>query len=120
MRIEQLEYVAAVARLGSYRKAAESLHISQPALSASVRSLERELGVDLLERGRHGARLSRSGRDLLPRMLPILDGVDQLRHAASEQQQSTRAVRVGTVNTATVPLLAPAIRQFRESHPSTQ
>jgi DNA-binding transcriptional LysR family regulator len=120
MRIEQLEYVAAVARLGSYRKAAESLHISQPALSESVRSLERELGVDLLERGRHGARLNSSGRDLLQHMLGVLDAVDRLRQAADEQHQTGRVVRIGTVNTATVPLLAPVIRQFRETHPSTQ
>ena len=46
MRTEQLEYVAAIARLGSFRSAAEELHISQPALSATVRNLERELGVD--------------------------------------------------------------------------
>ena len=66
MRIEQLEYVATVARLGSFRRAADELHISQPALSGSVRSLERELGVDLLDRGRHGARMSDSGRELFP------------------------------------------------------
>jgi DNA-binding transcriptional LysR family regulator len=120
MRIEQLEYVAAVARLGSYRKAAESLHISQPALSESVRGLERELGVDLLERGRHGARLSGSGRDLLQHMLIVLDAVDRLRRAADEDHQVSRVVRIGTVSTATVPVLAPAIRQFRETHPATQ
>ena len=54
MRIEQLEYVATVARLGSFRRAADELHISQPALSGSVRSLERELGVDLLDRAGTG------------------------------------------------------------------
>lgn len=120
MRIEQLEYIAAVARLGSYRKAAQALHISQPALSESVRSLERELGVDLLERSRQGARLSGSGRDLLQHMLTVLDAVDRLRHAAGEEHQASRVVRIGTVNTATVPLLAPAMRQFRETHPGTQ
>jgi DNA-binding transcriptional LysR family regulator len=120
VRIEQLEYVTAIARLGSYRKAAESLHISQPALSESVRSLERELGVDLLERNRQGARLSGSGRDLLQHMLTVLDAVDRLRNAADEQHQTSRMVRIGTVNTATVPLLAPAIMQFRETHPGTQ
>ena len=120
VRIEQLEYVAAVARLGSYRKAAESLHISQPALSESVRGLERELGVDLLERGRHGARLSDCGRDLLPHMLIVLDTVDRLRQAAGEQYEISRVVRIGTVSAATVPLLAPAIRQFREAHPATE
>jgi DNA-binding transcriptional LysR family regulator len=120
VRIEQLEYIVAVARLGSYRKAAGSLHISQPALSESVRGLERELGADLLERGRHGARLSDCGRDLLPHMLVVLDAVDRLRQAADEQHQISRVVRIGTVSTATVPLLAPAIRQFRETHPTTQ
>ncbi len=120
MRIEQLEYIAEVARLGSFRRAAEALHVSQPALSGSVRNLERELGVDLLERGRHGARVSDSGRDLLPHILTVLDSVDRLRQSAGEIHRSVPIVRVGTVNTATVPLLAPTIRQFREIHGSTQ
>ena len=120
MRIEQLDYIAAVARLGSFRKAAEALHISQTALSESVRRLERELGVDLLERGRHGARLSESGRDLLPHMRTVLDAVDGLRLAADEQHQTSRVVRIGTVHTATVPLLAPSIRLFRAAYPATQ
>lgn len=120
MRTEQLEYIAAVARLGSFRRAAEALHISQPALSESVRTLERELGVDILERGRHGARISHSGRDLLPRILTVLDSVDRLRQAAGELHANVRMVRVGTVNTATVPLVTPAIREFRETHPNTQ
>jgi DNA-binding transcriptional LysR family regulator len=120
VRIEQLEYVAAVARLGSFRRAAEELHISQPALSGSVRSLERELGVDLLERGRHGARMGSSGRELLPHLRSVLDAVDQLRLAAGGQHRSVRLVRVGTVNAASGPLLAPAIRQFRDRHPATQ
>jgi DNA-binding transcriptional LysR family regulator len=120
VRIEQLEYVAAVARLGSFRKAAEAVHVSQPALSESVRALERELGVDLLERGRHGARVSESGRDLLAHILTVLDSVDRLRQAADQRHQTSRVLRLGTVNTATVPLVAPVIRVFRETHPATQ
>src|SRR5580693_6223376 len=120
MRIEQLEYLAEVTRLGSFRRAAEELHISQPALSESVRGLERELGIDLLERGRHGATVSDAGRELLPHILSVLDSVDRLRQAAGEQHRSIRVLRVGTVNTATVPLLTPAIRAFRETHHRTQ
>jgi DNA-binding transcriptional LysR family regulator len=120
VRIEQLEYLAEVARLGSFRRAAEELHISQPALSESVRSLERELGIDLLERGRHGATVSDSGRELLPHILTVLDSVDRLRQAAGKQHRSIRMIRVGTVNAATVPLLTPAIRTFRETHHGTQ
>src|ERR1700733_8896581 len=120
MRIEQLECLAEVARLGSFRRAAEELHISQPALSGSVRGLERELGIDLLERGRQGATVSDAGRELLPHILSVLDSVDRLRQAAGEQHRSIRVLRVGTVNTAMVPLVTPAIRQFRETHRATQ
>ncbi|MGD0555336.1 MAG: LysR family transcriptional regulator [Streptosporangiaceae bacterium] len=119
MRIEQMEHVAAVVRLGSYRRAAEELHISQPALSESIRSLERELGVTVLERGRHGARVSTAGRDLLPHLRTVLDSFDRLRQAADEQHRNARVVRVGTVNAATVPVLTAAIGTFRTTHPET-
>ncbi|MDP2709874.1 MAG: LysR family transcriptional regulator [Solirubrobacteraceae bacterium] len=120
MRTEQLEYVAAVARLGSFRRAADEMHISQPALSATVRNLERELGVDVLDRGRTGARISDEGRELLPHIITVIDAVDRLRRAADDQHHTSRVVRLATVNAATVPLLAPAVRQFRDTHPSTQ
>lgn len=120
MRTEQLEYVAAIARLGSFRSAAEELHISQPALSATVRNLERELGVDLLDRHRSGTRVSEEGRELLPHIVNVLDAVDVLRRAADDHHHTSRMVRVGTVNAGTVPLLTPTIRAFRETHPETQ
>ena len=79
MRTEQLEYIAAVTRLGSLRRAAEELRLSQPALSETVRNLERELGVDLLERKRSGATMSAEGRELLPHIVGVLEAVDRLR-----------------------------------------
>ncbi len=120
VRTEQLEYIAAVVRLGSLRRAAEELRLSQPALSETVRNLERELGVDLLERKRTGATMSTAGRELLPHVLGVLEAVDRLRAAAGEQHRISRMVRVGTVNAATVPLLIPAVRAFRAAHPVTQ
>lgn len=120
MRIEQLEYIEAVTRLGSLRRAADELHISQPALSETVRNLERELGVDILDRRRSGAKISDEGRELLPHIIGVLEAVDRLRRVADEQHLTSRMIRVGTVNAATVPLLVPAIREFRETHPMTQ
>ncbi|WP_369384151.1 LysR family transcriptional regulator [Streptomyces sp. cg36] len=120
MRVEQLEYLAAVTRLGSFRRAAEELHLSQPALSETLRNLERELGVDLLERTRLGAKISSGGRELLPHIAEVLDAVSRLRQAADEQQNVSRVLRLGTVHAATATLLAPAIREFRTAHPSTQ
>lgn len=119
MRIEQLEYIAAVTQHGSLRRASEKLHISQPALSEGVTRLERELGVTLLDRRRSGARISRHGRELLPNIVEVLGAVDRLKRAAGAQRTSTRLVRLGTVNAATSTLLVPAVSAFNRSHPGT-
>lgn len=119
MRIEQLEYIAAVTQHGSLRRASEQLHLSQPALSEAVTRLERELGVTLLDRRRSGARISRRGRDLQQYMVEVLEAVERLRSAAGDQTTSTRMIRVGTVSAATSTLLAPSLQEFRASHPAT-
>lgn len=120
MRIEQLEYLTAVVRLGSFRKAAESLHISQPALSESVRRLEGELGVEVLDRHRSGAKLSAEGREILPHILAVIESADQLRLTAGHQSESTRMIRVGTVGAASAPVMTAAIKEFREAHERIQ
>ncbi|KRA31263.1 MULTISPECIES: LysR family transcriptional regulator [unclassified Nocardioides] len=119
MRIEQLEYLAAVTQHGSLRRASEKLHLSQPALSEALTKLERELRVTLLDRRRSGARISREGRELLPYMTEVLAAVDRLRVAAGDQRTDTRVIRVGTVHAATSTLLVPAVRVFQERHPGT-
>ena len=119
MRIEQLEYLAAVTRHGSLRRASESLHLSQPALSEALGKLERELGVPLLDRRRSGARISRQGQDLLPYMTQVLEAVDRLRQAAGDQPLVPRNLRVGTVNAASSALLVPAVQEVRRSSGGT-
>lgn len=118
MRIEQLEYLAAVTRHGSLRRASERLHLSQPALSEAVTKLERELKVTLLDRRRTGARISREGRDLLPYMAEVLAAVDRLRSAAGDQRADARLIRLGTVHAATATLLVPAVREFHAIRPA--
>lgn len=117
MRIEQLEYIAAVTRYGSLRRASEHLHVSQPALSEGIAKLERELGVSLLDRRRSGARISLQGRELLQPIVDVLESVDRLRGAATDQLAVRRLLRVGTVNAGTASLLLPAIRTFQTGHP---
>src|ERR1700690_2845077 len=110
MRVEQIEYAAAVARFGSFRSAAEELHISQPALSETVRKLEAELGVNILDRQRTGATVSAEGRELLPHLLDVIEAAQRLRSAADEQHESSRTGGLGTAT----------IRGFRDTHPTTQ
>jgi DNA-binding transcriptional LysR family regulator len=118
VRVEQLENVVAVIQHGSLRRAADRLHLSQPALSESVRTLERELGVTLLDRRRSGARISREGRDLLPSIVEVLEAVDRLRSASDDKERPSRLVRVGTVTAGTAPVLLPAVTALRESRPN--
>ncbi|PUA82391.1 LysR family transcriptional regulator [Nocardioides currus] len=116
MRIEQLEYVAAVTAHGSLRRASEALHISQPALSEAVTKLERELGLTLIDRRRSGSKISRQGLDLLQNMTEVLESVDRLRQAAGDQAVRVRELRIGTVNTASSTLLVPALRDLHALH----
>jgi DNA-binding transcriptional LysR family regulator len=118
MRIEQLQYVAAVTQFGSLRRASEHLHISQPALSESLTKLERELGVTLLDRRRSGTRISATGRELLQNIVEVLDAADRLRAAAGDQVASLRVIRIGTVNAGTSTLLLPAIQAFQSRFPA--
>lgn len=120
MRIEQLEYIATVARLGSFSWAAQELHVSQPALSETVRKLEVELGVTILNRGRTGVTLTAEGREVLPHILEAIESVDRLRLTADDQHHNRRVVRLGTTAAATAPMLTPTIREFSERHQSTQ
>lgn len=119
MRIEQLEYLAALERHGSLRRAGEQLHLSQPALREAFTKLERELRLTVLDRQRSGTSLSPEGRKLLPHALEVLDAVERLRDAAGRQRGDRRGVRIGTVHAATAALLGPAVRVFREEHPAT-
>jgi len=65
MELRQLRYFREVVRLGSFRRAAERLFITQPALTKSIRALEDELGVQLLDRSAHGVNVTPFGEILV-------------------------------------------------------
>ncbi|HEV2774508.1 MAG TPA: LysR family transcriptional regulator [Solirubrobacteraceae bacterium] len=77
MDLRLVHYFVAVARAGNVTRAAERLHLSQPALSAAVKQLEQQLGVDLLARSGRGFALTEAGEQLLER------GAALLEHAAT-------------------------------------
>lgn len=98
MDFSHLKSFVAVAEHGHLTRAAETLHLSQPALSGQIKALEESLGVRLFERQPSGMTLTAPGKHLLPHAKGILAAMQQLRHAASSlHRQPTGKLRVGTV-----------------------
>ncbi len=76
--LRRLRYFVKVAELGSLTRAAEALHVAQPALSQHMRGLEEELGVKLLARGSRGVALTEAGRRMLDEARAMLTGMKSL------------------------------------------
>ncbi|MEO8345823.1 MAG: LysR family transcriptional regulator [Betaproteobacteria bacterium] len=99
MELYQLRSFAAVAESGHLTRAADRLHISQPALSAQIKALEDELGVALFERHPSGMELTPAGRRLLPEAHKVVAAAQVLRsHASAFKGEVAGRVRVGTVS----------------------
>ncbi|WP_084074092.1 LysR family transcriptional regulator [Demequina sp. NBRC 110052] len=97
MDIRQLEFFIAVAREENFTRAAETVYVTQSGLSASIRALERDLGVQLFDRGSYGARLTRSGEIFLPRARRILEDARAVRQELVDDEGNfPRVVRVGS------------------------
>jgi DNA-binding transcriptional LysR family regulator len=108
----------AVAELGNFRKAAETVHLSQPAFSRRIDKLEQALGVRLLERTTRRVTLTTVGRDFERKVRELLDDLDNTLLGI----RGVAANRMGVVTVACVPsavyyYLSRVIRQYHEQCP---
>jgi DNA-binding transcriptional LysR family regulator len=99
MELYQLRGYVAVAESGHLTRAAERLHLSQPALSAQIKALEDELGVQLFERGPSGMALTAAGKRLLPEAAKVLADAASLHGMARTMEGAVAGhIRVGTLS----------------------
>ena len=116
--LSQLRTFLAVINAGSVRVAAESLFVTQPAVSAAIASLERELGVTLVTRNGRGIRLTTAGTAFADDVRMSLGVLDQgCRRARSIEDPAQGTVRLVAVATAAERVLLPVVARFREQHP---
>jgi DNA-binding transcriptional LysR family regulator len=118
VELRQLRYFIVVAEEGSFSRAAERLHISQPPLSTQVKGLEDELGVQLLERSNRGVSLTPAGLVFFEETRTVLA---RLEHAKKETLRANRSdtgmLSIGFVSIADYGILPPALKSFRSSYP---
>lgn len=96
MDLRQIKYFVRIAELGSFSRAAQQLHVAQPALSRHVQSLEAELGTQLLVRTTRGVSLTEAGRAVIEHGVELLDGATALRDAVrSASKRPAGEVSVG-------------------------
>ena len=117
MDITTLEYFKLIAENGSLTKAAQQLHITQPAMSAMLKKLEEELGVELFDRSPNRIRLNKAGEVALVHVNTILRNVEQLKaDVLSTARQS---------QTLSIAFCDPGVRwfsvpRFSVAHPEIQ
>lgn len=118
MDVSQLRTLIHVAELGSLSKAADRLHIAQPALSRQIRLLEEELGVRLFDRHGRGMAPTDAGQNVLRHALRVMAELEEIRSTVADADAPLRGhVSIGMPPTVADILSEPLVAAFRESHP---
>lgn len=122
MNLQQLEYLAAIIRCGSITGAASECHVTQQAVSNAIRSLEKELGIQLLVRTSSGVQASSECRKMSNSVRKVLEGCNEIKTLASLSAQAEGTIRLAIAKRS----LAPKgphpnsldLEQFEAAHPA--
>ena len=116
--LRRLRYFDSLVQEGHFGRAAERLHISQPALSVEIRRLEQDLGLQLFVRSRTGTRPTEAGIRMARRASALLESADRLAEEAHDIAAGAIGhVTIGFVQTMVHRSLPAAVRALSESHP---
>jgi DNA-binding transcriptional LysR family regulator len=116
MDIYQLRYFLAVEETRNFSRAAERAFVSQPTLSAGIKKLELDLGVQLFNRGRRNITLTEAGQRFLPRARAV---IHECNAAKQEVRGNTpaRRIQVGILRVLPMAQIAALLADFRKRHP---
>jgi LysR family transcriptional regulator, hydrogen peroxide-inducible genes activator len=116
--LKQLRYFEAVARFNHFGRAAEHCAVSQPALSMQIQELEKNLGLQLVERRSKGVRLTVEGKEMALRASRILAEVRDLTDFARQRARPlSGALHLGVIPSVAPYVLPPLLPILREQYP---
>ncbi len=119
LKLSQLRALVAIADTGSFSEAALRIDLSQSAVSHAIATLEEELGVVLLNRGRQGAVLTPTGHQITDDARQVLQALDNIcRKAEMAKGLDGGEVRIAAFRSVATHVLPDVIRHFREKYPS--
>ena len=121
MELRHLRYFVAVAEELHFRRAAERLHVAQPAVSEQVRKLEEELGVRLLERTQRSVSLTDAGAAMLEEARRVLHQAERAIAVARDARDfAGNRLRVGYLADSLPPMVPRALQQLQKRMPNTR
>jgi len=116
VELRHLRYFIAVAKHGSFNRAAQTLHLTQPALSRQVKDLEEELSVPLFVRGKNAVTLTAAGDSFYEEAREIIARAE-LAVQRVRNQPHTEILRIGYAPSVTAGILPNALQRFHAEHP---
>lgn len=121
MELRHARYFVAVAEALNFTRAAQRLHVAQSALSAQIRDLEHDLGVELFARTNRRVQLSSAGRAVLPEARRLLEQAAGMRDVArAAARGETGELRLGLIPPAATARIAAGLRAFARAHPGVR
>lgn len=118
MELRHLRYFVAVAEELNFRRAAEVVHIAQPALSQQIKQLEEEMGVTLFVRNHHKVQLTEAGQAFYVRAQTILQESQRaVQDARAVEHGEAGRLTIGFVSSAAINVLPRLLTQIREELP---
>lgn len=113
----RLQYVVAVARAGSFTKAAETAGITQPGITKSVADLERELGYSIFYRSARGVLVTEKGREFVERASRLLDDIRILLQGEGQEDPYAKVLRIGVCPASLEWVLPQPLAVLLRRHP---
>lgn len=120
MTLVQMQYFLAVCQYENFTKASEVLHISQPAISAAMKDLERECGVPLFIRDKNSLKITDEGQVLLGEVTLIMEQYEHLNHIVSDLSLSRKYIRVGLSTLSGNQVYPELLHRYKEKYPEIQ